>query len=111
MLVAMIKDKTKFVYSKHAKDEWIRDEHGFIRKTPKTFFSAGCKGSKKQPDGNYVVTYRYCDRTDLVLIVSEDGRVITNYRDLNLKNRDNHKGTFYITPKKTTSKLKGKRFF
>jgi len=106
----MIKDRTKYKYSKHAKAEWIRDEHGFIKHTPKSFLSAGCKGCIKQPDGNYRVTYRYCDRTDLVLIVKQDGFVITNYRDLNIKNKTNYRGTFYIAPKKTT-RLRGKRFF
>jgi hypothetical protein len=107
----MIKDKTKFIYSKHAKDEWIRDEHGFIRHKPKMFLSAGCKGCIKQKDGKYQITYRYCDRTDLILISDASGFVITNYRNLNIQNKTNHKGTFYITPVKTKTKLKGLKLF
>jgi hypothetical protein len=106
----MIKDKTKFTYSKHAKDEWVRDEYGFIKHKPKIFLSAGCKGCIREPSGNYKVTYRYCDKTDIILVASEGGFVITNYRKLNLKNKTDHRGIFYMMPQKK-KKLKGKRFF
>ena len=106
----MITEKSKYKYSKHAKDEWVKDEHGFIRHYPRTFLSAGCKHVEKitvegkEDEERYRVTYRYDDRTDLVLVCTKDAFVITNYRTLNLKNKTNYRGSFYLESPKTKKK-------
>lgn len=103
----MIQNKTKFIYSKHAKDEWIREERGIIRHYPKMFFLAGCKSCRRdgKSEDVYKVVYRYDDRYDLILVCREDGLVITNYLSLNLGNKTNFRGMFYLKPQKKLKNL------
>lgn len=83
------------VYSRHAKLEWMRDEWGIIRCYPKHFIKTIPKKIIDQGD-SFKAHYRYCDRTDLVLVISKvDNIVITNYRTYS-NNKGNYRGQFVL---------------
>lgn len=95
-----IPEKTRFKYSGHAKREWLREEHGPIQHYPKMFTRESCKDIIDNGDNTYKFVYRYDDRYDLILVVNKQGEVITNYKKINLDNKHNLRGMFYVNVNK-----------
>lgn len=87
--------KIKLTYSSHAKDEWANDRLEFIKHRPLYFIPSVCKKIENQDDGVIRATYRYNNRLDLILVI-KDNFVITNYLKINLKNKEDFKGSFYV---------------
>lgn len=74
----MIPDHLDLTYSKHAIRERTRDKFGCIEYVPRHFYKVGCK-EVIEDNTNLKVKYIYNDKLDLVLIISPEGLVITNY--------------------------------